>query len=618
MVMFLLPSMAQRPLPGGSGGGNTSPSFDNVGFEQDTLNVKYFFQSNVMLTYDFEDTLLTYFHEFDISHIQGETYLNLGYPGSPVQPLIPSPVSFTGFSLGLNSYNPYYTDDHNFRFLQSEKAITQVFYTKGQTQNDGVLKAQFSRGFKDRLQFSLDYNRYTNFGIYSRQSGRNTNLGVGLGYQSKNGRLLLFGSHYSNIFDQQDNGGITTDSLFNEEFSEERSNIPTYLLGAATRDDQKSFKIQGHYQLFGRDSLQKERGLWLQYIFRSDDHYFKYSDTNLSEDSQEYYGNLLSDSRGIRHFIEHKRIINDVSLNLGKTANRQIKAGLRNIVNNLNQEPRDIKITEWKLYGDAGWNFADRLLLEAIGEFNINRENTTFLLRGKLEADLGKAGLIYGQLDINQQQPTLIESGIFINQEAVWQNDFKNIFINNLQVTYRLPTLNFFITGGQILANDKIYFNQAGYPVQQEGLSTLSYLKIFKSFRFGPFLNENKIVLQKASKNPVFRVPGWYTQHSFELNSRLFKSVLDFKTGFDLRINETYAGNTYFPLIGQFTVEDRFEIPLYPALDFRASFRVRYFRAFAILHNILGPLRNDVYIQTSRYPHPDFYFRLGISWIFIN
>ena len=154
--------------------------------------------------------------------------------------------------------------------------------------------------------------------------------------------------------------------------------------------------------------------------------------------------------------------------------------------------------------------------------------------------------------------------------------------------------------------------------MQQEGLSTLSYLSIYKAFEFGPFVSENKVVLQKASKNPVFRVPNWFLQHSLDFNNILFKSVLGLKTGFDLRINDSYFGNTYFPLVGQFGVDDQFEVPLYPALDFRASFRVRYFRAFAIFHNILQPIRNDVYIQTSRYPHPDFYFRLGISWIFIN
>ena len=137
-------------------------------------------------------------------------------------------------------------------------------------------------------------------------------------------------------------------------------------------------------------------------------------------------------------------------------------------------------------------------------------------------------------------------------------------------------------------------------------------------FSFGPFINENKLVFQKASKNPVFRVPPWYVQHSLDFNNILFKSVLGLKTGFDLRLNDAYFGSTYYPLVGQFGEEDQLKIPLYPSLDFRTSLRVRYFRAFVILHNILQPLRGGVYIQTNRYPHPDFYLRLGIRWIFIN
>lgn len=612
-------SLAQRGFPdrAGSSGNNSSAGFDQ-NYEDDTLRLEYFLQGEPQQLHTFEDTLLTEFHEFDVSHLAGITYLNLGFPGSPVQPLIQRPASYTGFSLGLESYKPYYMDDDRFRFYRSDKAITDVFYSKGQTQNDGVFRARFGRGFKDRLQFSLDYNRYTNFGEYSRQNGRNTNLGVGLGYKSKNERLYLFATHYSNIFSQQNNGGITTDTLFNDAFTQQRTAIPTYLASAATRDDKKTFKLHTHYQLLGKDSLQKEGGFWLEYILRLDRHYFKFSDTQIESSSEEYYGELLTDVRGIRNFISHNRLVNDISLRLGNPAQKEIKAGFRNIINRIDQEPLDSRITEWKLYGDARWNIQNRLKISGLGELNINKENTTFLLQGALELNLGNAGQLIGQLDINQQQPTLIQSRLFVNQINVWQNNFKNIFINHLQAKYVIPDLNFVISGGQIVSKDQIYFDQKGYPVQQDGLSTLTYLSIYKMFSLGALVSENKVVLQKGSKDPVFRVPDWYLQHSLDFNNILFKSVLGLKAGFDFRLNDPYYGSTYFPLVGQFGVEDRFEIPLYPSLDFRTSLRVRYFRAFAILHNILQPLRKDVYIQTSRYPHPDLYLRLGIRWIFIN
>ncbi|MCB0666481.1 MAG: hypothetical protein KDC80_11685 [Saprospiraceae bacterium] len=613
-------SSAQRGFPtrgAGSSGNDSSPAFDED-YVEDTLHLQYFYQSDPQQKYTFDDTLLNDFHEFDISHLKGTTYLNLGYPGSPAQPLIPRPLTYTGFSLGLESYRPYYMDDERFRFYASDQAITDVFYTKGQTQNDGVVRARFGRSFKDRLQFSLDYNRYLNFGEYSRQNGRNTNLGVGLGYKSKNERFYLFASHYSNIFTQQNNGGITTDTLFNDAFTQQRTAIPTYLSSASTRDDHKTYKFHTHYQLLGKDSVSSAGGFWVEYILRFDNHYFKFSDTDLDSTAVNYYGELMTDSRGIRNFVSHNRVVNDLSLKLGNVEKREIKAGMRNIINRIDQEPLNDKITEWKLYGNVLWNFKDRIKISSLGELNINKENTTFLLQGTIDLNLGNAGQLKGQLDINQQQPTLVQSRLFVNQINAWDNNFKNTFINHLQAKYILPNLNFEISGGQIVGKDQIYFDQSGYPQQQEGLSTLTYLSIYKLFSFGPFVSENKIVFQKASKNPVFRVPDWYLQHSFDFNNILFKSVLGLKTGFDFRLNDPYNGSTYYPLAGQFGVEDQFEIPLYPSLDFRTSLRVRYFRAFAIMHNILQPLRKDVYIQTSRYPHPDLYFRLGIRWIFIN
>ena len=609
---------AQFDLPGRGTSSGSGATFEQTEFEQDTLNVRYYYQTAPEISYIFDDTLISHFHEFDLTDIDGTIYQNLGFPGSAVIPLIRIPNTFTGFSLGLDSYRPYYVDDHNFKFYNSKKAITKVFFTKGKTQNDGLLSAQFGRSFKDRIQFSLDFNRYNNFGIYSRQAGRNTHMGVGMTYRSEDGRFLLFGTHYSNIIDQQNNGGITTDTLFTAAFSEERTNIPTYLLGASTRDQFKVYQIHARYRLLGKDSVNANSGLLLKYIFRADNRKFKFSDTDLSEESIGYYDSLLTDDRGIRHFVGHQRIINDFSLNVGNQPDRQIRAGLRSIINKINQEPEKQTITEWKAYGNVRWDFADRLKLEALGELNINRENASFLAAGLLTANLGKVGVFSGLWRINQQRPSLIQRRLYINQIEVWDNDLKNIFVNELKASYKIPDFNFEVTGGQVLSNNNIYFNQRGYPTQQDGLSSLLYLSVFKSFKVGSLANENRIVLQRGSDNPVFRAPNWYSQHSLDISGIIFKKVLDFRTGFDLRLNNPYRGYSFLPVIGQFAVEDNLDIPFYPSVDFRSSFRVRYFRAFVILHNILQPLRSDVYYQTGRYPQPDFFFRLGIGWIFIN
>ncbi len=610
---------AQRGRAGGFGNsGETAGEFSDDAFENDTLDVQYYYQNTPEILRYYDDTLIRHFHEFDLSEIQKSTYLNLGYPGSPARRLIPVPHQYTGFNLGLNGYNPYLIDDHNFRFYKMKKALTDVFYTKGQTQEDGLFRARFSRNFKDNVQVSIDYNRYNNSGLYLRQLGRNTNLGVGLGYQSKNKRLLIFGTHYSNIFEQQNNGGITTDTLFAAEYGSERTDIPIYLNAAKTRDQYKSLQLNTFYKLAGKDSTSSATGLVAQYSVRSDHRKYRFSDTDLDEESAIYYGELLTDLRGTRHYIANRRIINDFSLKVGNAQSKQITVGLRNIINKIIQEPFTDKITEWKAYGTAQWNLGSTLAVGALGELNVNRENASFLLSGRINTNLGKAGTLIGQIDLNQRPPSLIQDRVYISQILGWEHSHKNIFVNHLRGTYSISAAKLSVTVGQVLMDNPIYFDSNSIPNQIENVVSLQYLKVYKRFDLGILSAESKLVFQTTGNQNVFQVPGWYLEQSLSFSGLLFKKVLDFQSGFDLRLNDSYDGSTYFPMIGNFGVEDRIEIPLYPALDFRVSGRVRYFRVFAKLHNILQPISDTIYYQNSRYPQQDLFFRLGVGWIFIN
>ena len=595
-----------------------SPEFGEDNVVDDTLDVQYYYLDIPERLEVFQDTFVQYFHEYKPTAIRKDDYFNLGLPGSATRPVIPSLYETTGFQLGLHQFDPYRIDNHSFRFYELRKALTTVYYTQGQSQEDGVFKARFARNFRDGIQLSIDYNRYNNLGLYNRQVGRNTNLGIGLKYESKNGKLNIAGTHFSNIYDQNSNGGITTDTLFNLEFYDQRTAIPINLEGADIRDQEKIYQLVAQYKLAGKDSTATEEGIKAEYRFRAENRSYKFADQSSPLDTT-YYGELLTDNRGIRHFVENRRIVNDFNLNFNQAnGSKNITLGLRNRINRINQEPLLENLTEWIAHGRLRWTVGDRLGFDTRAELNINKDNASYLVNGNLNLDLKKAGKLQGSININQRPPSLIENGVWLSQTNIWDNDFKSIFTNHLTATYSLDQYHFYVTGGQILGSNMIYFTENTTPFQESSVTTLSYLKIYKQFKVGKIYNENKIVLQATGNNQVFRVPSWYTHHSLYFFGPLFKKVLNLKTGFELRINETYEGMTYSPVIGQFRLDDKFDIPLYPSLDFHTSLRVRYFRAFVLLENILAPLRDDVYFQTSRYPQNDLTLRIGLSWIFIN
>ncbi|MDH3649214.1 MAG: putative porin [Saprospiraceae bacterium] len=617
-VTVLVSGWAQRPAGSLGRGSDPGQRSNSVHFEPDTLQVALVSMHDPSNSTPFDDTLLHHFHEFDLNQLQGTSYFGLGYPGSPVRSVIPQAHFYTGFRIGLDQFTPYRLDDQSFRFLRLKKAFTHATYTQGRSQEEGIIRALFSRDFKDGINLTLDYNRYNNLGVYTNQGLQNTNLGVGLWLQSKDEKLHLFLTHYSNVFDQNDNGGITTDSLFNSPFFDQRITIPVHLQAANTRDQERTYGLLAQYQLTGDDSLARSDGLRAQYQIRISNRRYRFFDSSPPVDN-DYYMGFVTDSRGLRQFIQHRQLTNSARLQFeGRGEGQLIAVGLRNVVNQIMQEPLNDVVTEWFGDGSVSWKFGDRVELISMGEIGVNSDNASFLFSGDLQVDLGVAGSLSGRLSLNRRGATLIERKLFISQEQIWDHDFQSLTINELEATYYQPKLGIRLTAGQRLTSNPIYFSTAGIPTQLDEIVSLTYFKVVNTIRLGKVYSENKIVLQTAGNSAVFRIPKWYSEHSLYFLGPLFKKVLNLNVGFDYRMHTGYDGITYHPLVGQFINEDDFKIPFYPYIDFRVGFRVKYFRAFFMLHNVLKPLRDDVYFQTSRYPYEDLHLRVGIGWTFIN
>ncbi len=611
--------LAQRPssgrFPGGQGDGQGA-DFGDVIFSEDTLDVKYYFLEKPERKFVYQDTFIQYFHEYNLDRIRGPQYFGLGYPTSPVRSVVPLPTEQLGYHLGLTSYQPYRINDHNFRFYQIKKALTYASYVQGQSQNDGIFRVLFARDFKDGLQISLAYNRANNLGIYRKQAGQQTNLGVGMRYVSKNKNFQVHGVHYANTFSQENNGGITNDTSFLGELGSERLNIPIYLEGAETRDQERTYQIKGTYRLAGRDSVQSSQGLLASVQLKSEERIFKFFDRS---PSLTYYGNYWTHDQGVRNFIKHNNFSTHFNLRFaGAKPNQLFQVGIKNVSHQVDLDATKENINDWIVTSALQWALKDRLTLEATGDFGTNRRGSFYALKGEIGLDLGVAGRLTGSLQINQRLPSQIESHLFLSQSEIWQTDFKNVLNNHLSARYELPSLDFWVKAGQIISSNPIYFTSTAVPDQIDGLASLTYLRIFKSFKLGSFVNENQIILQQPGNTQIFRLPRWHTRNSLYFDGYLFKKILNLKTGFEFLYHDSFEGISYAPFIGQWTVDSENSITSYPALDYHLAIRVGFLRAFVLLENFLQPFQDIPYFQTSRYPGQDFTLRIGLSWIFIN
>ena len=262
---------AQRGgTPGGSTRPNPSGGQGPIQFADeetpDTSKVYYYFIDNPNKDYLFVDTLLdNYLHEYHPARKRELEYGHLGNLGSPLHQLIYQPAFRRGIDIGLHQYDLYKVTSKNLRFYNIEKPFSDFYFSQGGSQEDLQLNAKFSQDFAKGTKLSIDFRRISQLGgaspisyLYTNQRARQTDLAIGLSFKNQKETYQSFLVFSTNIHQQNDNGGIQSDTFFLNQTSglESTLNIPVWLNSANTRHDEREVNYT-QYFIFGKKNKKK-------------------------------------------------------------------------------------------------------------------------------------------------------------------------------------------------------------------------------------------------------------------------------------------------------------------------------------------------------------------------
>jgi hypothetical protein len=624
---------AQRP----DGGISPSPTgSSNQGeVELDTFDIFYFFADNPNQEIPLTDTTLgNYFRQYDPVRKRDWDYRHLGNLGSAHEPIVFEPINRRGFEVGMNQFDLYMIRGHDLPFYRIERPFSSVSYTLGSEQADGYTTAKFSRNFANGLNYSLDYKRINQLGErlqYPNQNTRNTAFANGMWIAPEKGNYEAFFSFTSNSIEQEDNGGILQEPQGGGEFSSPNS-AEVFLGDARTRHAHRELMYTQYFRFGGGvDSVKgskREFTISHQAIFNTST--YKFADELNAAVDTSFYNNhpaLLPDARGVRMFFRHRKFENNIRLATFKLASDQkddaktqrdlLEVGAVHTIHWLQETNADSTLNNLFLTGRYRLNPSERLLVDLNARLGVWDNAGDYRLSGILYFDFKKLGRLKLE-GINQlSSPGLMEHRLNLSEQQVYNNNFDKTLSTTLSASYELPSVRFSATGRYHLINNYIYFDSTGLPVQTGVPISVIQLLLQKNFKLGPIHLDNTIAIQQSSEE-VIRLPSVYSKHSLYYAGRWFKA-LTVRTGFDLRMNDSFFANYYNPVVGQFEIQDRRRVDFYPATDIFFSLQVTKFRAFARLENATAFLLPDeFYYQTAYYAHPNAAFRLGISWRFLN
>ena len=371
--------------------------------------------------------------------------------------------------------------------------------------------------------------------------------------------------------------------------------------------------------------------LYHQIAWRTDSYKF----SALPTDSL-YFGDFWVDDRGLRHFLETKKLQNTFKLQTFKLRQSEpdstgrslplesdlLEVGIVHALHLIDQEPleRD-RLNNLFLTGSFNFSPNDRIRIRTYGHLGIGSNRGDFRLSGDLFLNFKKIGTLRLEAINQLSTPSLLAQQFFVTEHQIWKNDFGKTLETSLKGTYSLPAFHFAIKGEYHLINNLVYFDTAGIARQNGSALSVLQLSLKKDFHYGILHSENWLGIQQSSSSTL-RLPTFYSKHSIYVEGKIFKKAMLTRIGFDARLSTGYSPYNYHPLIGQFILQDEQNLSFTPLLDAFLNFKVKTFRFFFKVENLLPYFTKQYYFQTASYPMPygmsSGGIRMGVNWRLVD
>ncbi len=566
--------------------------------------------------------------------------IDLGNFGTAQKSLLFSPSMKANIAFGIESIQPYLFTPDNQKFYNTTRPYSNIYYRMG-SKLEQMIDILHTQNIQPNWNFALNYRKIGSPGNYVNQGVNHDNASFTTNYLSNNNRYSFNASFLYNKLQQDENGGIQSDTFLTnpiyannklipvavDALSLNRSTVSNYYRNVSLNFTQNYFL--GKYDTIGNDSLGKnilfKPMFGIQHQFYSNFNYARFKD--LTPDSTFYFplelptfakrdsvfANQFLNTLGnafsfIGNFRFKKKILQTEAgygIELETPHNAYFdKTYLNNFLFAKINKP-SLQKNEWQYDAAVKFYFSGE---RAIGNFNLTTH------AGKMiSPTIGKIDIGFEQS--LQSSPYLMAdfgTNYLQLKTSFSKQTISKFYLSHSNLKYKTNLhFNYYVIGNYIYRDTSLMAKQDAnvIPVLQGLLS--------KRFVWNKLVFDNDFLLQYASNNSPIQLPNFASRHRVAYESKLLKNKLQTAVGFDFRYHSPFFADHYSPLYFSFVTNYTNKISNYPQAAFFFNFKVKRFRAsFAIdeLQNFV--LKNNM--NYHLYPAQNYTFRFGFHWAFIN
>ena len=630
-IFFLLPlPFSSSPV--------FSSSADSLKVKKDSTQVSYFYNDVErfgLLNLHPNDTAITGFQNYDPLLQQNRFFATLGNLGLDYRNLVFNMYKKTsGFDYGIHTFDRYLFQNDSIKYFRVLKTFTELQYVQG-AKKEIFFQATFSRNIYRTLNIGFDFRVVSSGGFYVRQKTNHVIFDLTAQYFSKDKRYGVIANLLLNRLKNYENGGITYDSVFEQNLEPNRQLIAVNLSNAINRIRESGFYMK-HYFNLSRHPINPNDSVFyskkhvelgrISYSFEYNRQTQNYIDTDTSSF---FYPNTYIDTMGTMGTIDSvciRKIVNEV-IWTNPSFTKEKKLRLLQLEAHFKQQYIEVSLHGKNQYflqyiPAAGLSFHpfSSLFLYAYGDYVLGDYNKDDLsLSVNLSQTLGKVNKNAGVITLKSYY-ALRKPGWFYehyySNHFMWDTAWKKQSLLSGCFDYSYKTLNAGISISRI--NHYVYLDTEAKPQQYNKEFGYLYVYLNGDLDLWRFKFHAQLAYQTVQGTTVLRLPVFMGNLSIYYTQVLFHGAATFQPGLNFFYNTYYFGDGYMPATRSFYLQDKKEIGNYPYMDVFVNLKIQRARLFVMYSHFNASFMSRTYYLVPHHPMQDGAFKFGVTWRFYD
>lgn len=510
------------------------------------------------------------------------------------------------------------------------KTPTAAFVYHNSMRNGATLKSTYTQNIGKRFNFAVEYMGLRSQGLYRNSLASNNNTLFSGHYITKKGNYEIFAHYLHQNVNNQENGGILEDDLFQSGDSDyrNRQNAQVNLASTSSQFSYRRYYLSHQFTPFNSEKFPFRIR---HTIFHQGNKYFYSQDglepywyTNQNEliggfplSTKKYSDNL---SNTVSLVLDNEKIRLDAGVRY-----QMLKFGIEEgvIVNDV-PYPTELKENRLGALGNLQVKLWDKVRLNSFLEFSNGSQFGNYLkTTNQLKFEPIKEYFVNAKVNFQSVYPTfnyLLNTSVYKNFNYYLQGA-KNQSVTEIGGSINLKWFKTELFANYFRIDNYTYFDSSAMPRQSESSLNISQIGGDATFSYGNFHLNTRLQFQNALSNKeLYPMPGFIGRANIFYQAQAFKKAAEIQTGIKVYYFSKFASRDYFPVLNEYILPNAnsFSIGGQPVVDVYFNMKVKKMFFFIEGQQIGTLLSHNKAYAFPHYPVYDFRLNIGIVWYLFN